>query len=278
MTVSAVNSIHFNRLTREVDLDPVTSHHQRAFKVAQMNNKFMTKPTRRVAAHISAATILVSSFAIAEEYPHAFPRAGTTQLFDNERVTAWEVHWIKDIPQPIHRHRFDMAGVYLRYGPIRVTSPEGVVSPQRPPFEVPRPYFQAKGITHREEVIGFAPDAPERLAIMFDLKEVVVAPVMPKPGLPRAFPRAGAIQAIDNARVTEWDYTWTTGHVVPRHVHDKDSVQVFFQGGTIKFTGADGKVETKIFKFGDTRFISRGTVDAEESIEGSPRAITIELK
>src|SRR5215831_2600859 len=91
----------------------------------------------------------------AEDYPHAFPRAGTTKLFDNERVTAWEVHWLKDVAQPIHRHRYDMAGVYLRYGPIRVTSPDGKVSPDRPPFEVPRPYFQKKGITHKEEATGF---------------------------------------------------------------------------------------------------------------------------
>jgi hypothetical protein len=215
---------------------------------------------------------------VADDYPHAFPRAGAAQLFDNERVTAWEVHWLRDIPQPIHRHRYDMAGVYLRYGPIRVTSPEGVVSPQSPPFAVPRPYFQKKGITHREEVIGFTPDVPERMAIMFDLKEVEVPRVVIPAGMPVAFPREGATQAIDNPRVTEWDYTWTIGHAVPRHMHDKDSVQVFFQGGTIKFTRADGTSETQSFKFGDARFIPRGTIDAEEAIDGSPRAITIELK
>lgn len=214
----------------------------------------------------------------AEEYPHAFPREGTTQLFDNARVTAWRVQWLRNIPQPIHRHQYDMAGVYLRYGPIRVTSPEGVVSPDRPPFEVPRPYFQKKGVTHREEVLGFAPDAPERLAIMFDVKEVSAPPLLPKNGMPTAFPRAGAIKAIDNERVIEWDYTWTAGRAVPTHLHDRDSVQVFFQGGTIKFTNSDGKVETKTFSFGDARFIPAGTIDAEEVVSGSPRAVTIELK
>jgi hypothetical protein len=234
-------------------------------------------PAYGAATLISAISVLVASTSIADEYPHAFPRAGTTQLFDNTRVTAWEVHWLKDIPQPIHRHRYDMAGVYLRYGPIRVTSPEGVVSPERPPFEVPRPYFQAKGVTHREEVIGFAPEAPERLAIMFDLKEVQLPALVSKTVGP-AFPRAGAVKAIDNERVTEWDYTWTNGKVVPTHMHDKDSVQVFYEGGTIKFVGADGKTETKTFKFGDARFIPRGTIDSEEAVDGSPRAITIELK
>jgi hypothetical protein len=223
---------------------------------------------------------LIATFSVAfaaDEYPHAFPRTGTTMLFDNNRITAWEVHWVKDIPQPIHRHRYDMAGVYLRYGPIRVTSPAGVESPQRAPFEVPRPYFQEKGVTHREEAIGFGTDAPERFAIMFDLKDISVAPATPTPGIPTAFPRDGAIKAIDNQRVLEWDYTWTTGKPLSTHVHDKDSVQVFFQGGTIKFTSA-GKVETKTFKFGDARFIPGGTVDSEEAVAGSPRAVTIELK
>jgi len=229
-------------------------------------------------ARLAGLAALVSGAAIAEDYPHAFPRTGTTKLFENERVTAWQVVWKRDVAQPIHRHRYDMAGVYLRYGPIRVTSPDGSVSPQRPPFEVPRPYFQPKNITHREEMIGFVADAPERLAIMFDLKEVAVAPIAPKAGMPTAFPREGAIKAIDNERVTEWDYTWAPGRAVTTHMHDKDSVQVFFEGGTLRFTGADGKIETKAFAFGDTRFIVRGTIDAEEVVEGSPRAITIELK
>ena len=241
------------------------------------------------AQHSSRFAILVIAFSACAwapfgnaadepEYPHAFPRTGVTKLFDNNRVTAWEVHWVKEIPQPIHRHRFDMAGVYLRYGPIRVTRPDGVESPQRPPFEVPRPYFQEKGVTHREEAIGFGPDAPERLAVMFDLKETLVEPIAIRKDLPPAFPREGAKQAIDNARVVEWDHTWIKGKRIATHIHDKDSVQVFFQGGTIKFTGADGKAETKTFKFGDARFIPRGTIDSEEATDGSPRAVTIELK
>jgi hypothetical protein len=154
--------------------------------------------TTKFAIAVACASFALSiTSAAAEEYPHAFPRTGVTQLFDNHRVTAWEVHWQRDATQPIHRHRYDMAGVYLRYGPIRVTSPEGVESPQRPPFEVPRPYFQAKGVTHREEMIGFAPDAPERLAIMFDLKEYLVEPIALPAGMPTAFPREGAIKAID---------------------------------------------------------------------------------
>ena len=226
----------------------------------------------------TALTLALGSTAQAEEFPHAFPRAGTTQLFDNERVTAWEVHWLRDVPQPYHRHRYDMAGVYLRYGPIRVTRLDGTASPQSPPFEVPRPYFQTKGVTHKEEAIGFGPDAPERLAIMFDVKEVQVPALTPKAGLPAAFPRDRAIKAIDNDRVTEWDYTWKSGQKLPTHFYGRDAVQVFFVGGTLKFVDAKGKAETKTFKFGEARFIPRGTTVSEEAIDSAPRAVTIELK
>jgi hypothetical protein len=133
-------------------------------------------------------------------------------------------------------------------------------------------------VTHREEMIGFAADAPQRLAIMFDLKEHLREPVTPPSGVPLAFPREGASKAIDNNRVIEWDHSWRAGQVIPKHVHDKDSVQVFFTGGTIKFTAGQGKAETKTFKSGDARFIAGGTVCIEEAISGTPRAVTIELK
>jgi hypothetical protein len=227
-------------------------------------------------ALVSGACVLLATALIAQTYPHAFPREGAKKLFENERVVAWDVRWPKDVAQPIHRHQYDLAAVYTVYGPIRVTTPDGKVSPLTP-FDVPRPYFQPKGVTHKEEAIGF-PGAPEREAVMFDLKEVSFPPVT-RPGVPTAFPREGAMKpAIDNARVLEWDYTWQTGRPVVQHIHDRDSVEVFFDPGTIRYRTADGKEETKTFKRKDTRWIPRGTVEVEEAIAGTPRAVTIEVK
>ena len=107
------------------------------------------------------------------EKERVFGGVATRVLFENDRVVAWEVVWKKDVAQPIHRHRYDMAAVYLRYGPIRVTSPDGKVNPPGEAFSVPRPFFQPKGVTHKEEAIGFSADAPERMAIMFDLKDAM---------------------------------------------------------------------------------------------------------
>ena len=62
------------------------------------------------------------------------------------------------------------------------------------------------------------------------------------------------------------------------HVHDKDSVEVFVEGGTIRTRMADGREETKTVAFKDARFVPRGQTDTEEAIRGSPRAIIIELR
>jgi len=104
------------------------------------------------------ALLAVSAFTAvsAEEakYPHAYPRSGVTKLFENERGIAWNVNWIEGVEQPYHLHRYDMAGVYLRWGPIRITEIDGNVFPQRPPFEIPFLYFQRKVHAAYRNVVG----------------------------------------------------------------------------------------------------------------------------
>jgi hypothetical protein len=232
---------------------------------------------KALAALLGLCLAGVSAALLAQDYPHAFPRTGVTRLFDNDRITVWEVNWKNGVPQPIHRHRYDMAGVYLRYGRITVTTPDGRAT-TGPPFEVPRPYFQVKDVTHREEAVG-APGDPERLAIMVDLKDLPSPPpIEPQPGLGPWFPHEGARMVLDNPRVRMWDYTWTSGQPVARHVHTSDAVVVFVSGGVLKTTGADGTIETQTVNYKDAPFVPRGRVDTEEAVGGSPRAIVIELK
>ena len=232
------------------------------------------KKSLSIAAFLTVATVV--AVAATAEYPHAYPRKGVTKVFENDRVIIWNVTWLQNVPQPIHRHLYDMAGVFLHYGFINVTTPEGKVSPSGP-FEVPRPYFQKAGITHKEEAVG-KPGDPERMAIMVDLKEPAATGAIEKSDLQPAFPREGAKDAVDNERVREWDYTWVPKKLVPTHVHERDSVEIFVTGGTLRYKDQAGREETKTFAAKDARFIPRGRVDSEESIDGSPRAITIELK
>ena len=244
-----------------------------------MSRLFRSQTLRSVSISVLMAALLITT-ASAEEakYPHAYPREGVTRLFENERGTAWDVHWIEGVEQPWHLHRYDMAGVYLRWGPIRITQIDGKVSPQYPPFEIPFLYFQPRGILHKEEMIGFPENSPERWAIMFDIKDVSKPALTPVDDMPTAFPQQWAEAVIDNDRITHWKHFWQPGFVSPMHLHALDSVQVFFEPGTIRFTSQDDTTETRTFKIGDVRFIPAGTIDSEEAMSGMPGAATIELK
>ena len=231
---------------------------------------------RSMLAAVVTCGLAAAAAPSAQDYPHAFPRTGVTQLFDNARVTVWEVNWIHGVKAPNHRHRYDMAGVYLRYGDITVTRPDGTATSGQT-FEVPRPYFQPKDITHREEAMG-KPGDPERLAIMVDLKDDAVPPFRMTTADPAALPREGAANVLDNARVRLWDYTWKTGAPAARHVHQSDTIEVFVTGGRIRTTAADGTQETHEVAFKTARWVPRGRSDREEAVAGSPRAIIVELK
>lgn len=222
------------------------------------------------------ASALSRGLIFAQTYPHAFPRQGASKLFENERVLVWDATWPIGIDQPIHQHKYDMAGVYLRYGQIKVTSLDGRVTVSQS-FDVPRPLYQGKGVTHKEEAVG-GPGDPERHAIMVDLKEFTPPPFVPQPGLEPAFPREGAKDAIDNARVRIWEYSWPAKKALKEHLHDKDSVEVFVDTGTLVRKIAGAHEESKTVAYGDARFVPRGQVDTEEAVSGQPRAFIIELK
>lgn len=225
---------------------------------------------------VACVCVLHAVVIAAQDYPHAFPRTGTRQILDNARVTVWEVNWPHGVPQPIHRHRYDMAGVYLRFGVITVTTPDGTASNGQP-FEVPRPYFQPKGITHREEAKG-APGDPERLAIMIDLKDRAGVSPPPSGTAPVAFPRDGAKNVLDNERVRMWDVTWRAERSAAAMAYALDAVEVVVTGGTFIVRGADGQDTTRVVAPKDARFIPRGTVESLRASVGSPRTITVEIK
>ena len=215
-----------------------------------------------------------AGFALAQDYPHAFPREGAEKIVENERVIVWEVTWPNGVPHPYHRHRYDMTGVFLRWGPLRVTRLDGTFTLSEVPFEIPRVFFQAKGVTHKEEGIG----TPERHAIMIDMKENVASPSQPRTDIPPALPREGAEEVLDSPRVTVWDVGWPEGQGTPLHVHTRDTVAVFLEGGTIRMRQADGSEEATTYASKDVVFLPAGTAHASSVTSGSPRAMFYELK
>ena len=160
----------------------------------------MTRLTGAALIGLFLATALLS----AQDYPHAYPRESAEQLFENHRVTVWEVVWHDDVPQPYHQHRYDMTGVFLAWAPLRVTRLDGTFTDSEVPFELSNVLLLQKGVTHKEESTG----APDRHAIMIDMKDTSDVQTDTRANIPPAFPRDGAEAALDSARVTVWDVTW----------------------------------------------------------------------
>jgi quercetin dioxygenase-like cupin family protein len=215
---------------------------------------------------------LLLFFPQVSELPHAFPREGARQIFDNERVTIWDVTWIQGKPSPMHRHKYDLVGVYLVGSPIRVTMPDG--TSRESTVEEGFVLFQPKGVTHIEE--GLDKDNP-RHAILIDLKDSKVPPIPNASGFPLAFPRDGAVKRLENERIVIWEYRWTP-EPTPMHFHDKDVVVVVMEGGEIESSTPDGKSRVSRVARGEASFTAGNRVHTERLASGNARAILVELK
>ena len=230
----------------------------------------------KTAIALLVGAVLVSSTgpSFTQEYPHAFPRSGAIKVLENERVFAWEVVWPNGAPQPYHRHRYDMTGVFLRWGPLRVTRLDGTYTESLEAFEIPWVFFQGKGVTHKEEGIG----EPERHAIMIDLKEYTPTKLEARTDILPAFPLAGAEKVLDNPRVSVWSLDMQPGQTIPMHFHDRDVVWVFLEGGTLLSIGENGQEDRTTWAYKDVRFLPRGQAHSVEVVDGSPRVMLYELE
>jgi hypothetical protein len=204
--------------------------------------------------------------------PPPFPRAGATQLLDNDRVTVWDVVWPKGQPTALHRHPYALAGVYLQPGTRVITDAGG--SKRNVSNEAGGVTFQLKGLTHVEE----GTSDPPLHAIMIELKQDAPVGDDPSADLPPAFPREGAKQLLDNDRVRVWDYAFTLHRVGPLHRHVRDAVAVWLEGGKLKTTSREGSSSVNTQTKFTATYSRRGNVHTEEAIEGAPHAYVFELK
>ena len=61
--------------------------------------------------------------------PPAYPRPGATKILDNPDVQVWNIAWLKGQPSPLHKHIYDLTGVYYEPGDRMIISPEGAKRP-----------------------------------------------------------------------------------------------------------------------------------------------------
>ncbi len=196
------------------------------------------------------ASVLV--FLLQAPLPPAYPRPGATKQFENNRVVVWDIAWLKQ-QYPLHRHIYDLAGVYYSPGDRMIVSTDGTRRPVS--TKAWDTAFQLRGVTHVEEGTS---DVPLR-AVFVEMKEGAPSGQMAQATTSPAFPQGGATQFLDNERVTAWELT---PQVAPApHRHLRDAV-------VMSFTGSVPHVS----------FVPQGTSHADDGTGSADRAYVYELK
>jgi len=185
--------------------------------------------------------------------PPGYPRPGASKLFENDRVVVWNITWLKQ-QYPLHRHVYDLVGVYYSPGDRLIISPEGT---RRPVSTMAwDTAFQLKGVTHIEEGTS---DEPLR-AVFVELKDPQALGVADTATTPPPFPAGAGKQLRDNERSIVWEFV-PPSNAASAHRHQRDAVVVAFKGQTPQVW-----------------FTTRGTVHRDEGAAGADRMYVFELK
>ncbi|HZT75589.1 MAG TPA: hypothetical protein VFA27_02965 [Vicinamibacterales bacterium] len=191
------------------------------------------------------------------DLPPAYPRAGAIKILDNARVQVWNIAWLKGQPSPLHRHIYDLIGLYYEPGDRMIISPEGDKRPVS--TKAGQPIFQRRGVTHIEEGTS---EKPLR-AVFVELKEGAPSGTVipPGEGEPPPLANIGLKQLLDSERGTIWAYSYGFGMDGPRHKHTRDAVVMWITDGTVH-----------------VQWVPAGTIHAEEEIGVISEATIFELK
>jgi hypothetical protein len=211
--------------------------------------------------------VAVAAQAASVDYPPAFPRPGITKVLENERVIIWQgLHGALGIPTDLHRHVYDVVGVFLDDGRIRAILPDGTVRDGNP-FTRGHAVFSPKGIVHVEEGL-------------MDGTRVVGIELKDRPVQEATNDAISTVESqvrVDNASVVIRDHTWG---VVParRDGRGRDVVLIPFQSGIVRRVKPDGSSETQRLVFGEVIYRPHEAMQIESVLAGRPRAIVVELK
>src|SRR5438477_1292727 len=171
---------------------------------------------------VAAALLSVLIQTPAADLPPAYPRAGAVKILDNDRVQVWNIAWLKGQPSPLHRHIYDLIGVYYEPGDRIITSPEGAKRPVS--TKAGEIIFQRAGVTHIEEGVS---DAPLRAAFV-EMKQTGSYGTAAGGGGAPAFSGEGGTQKLDNERVTAWEFAQRPA--ASPHRHTRDTVVIDIDG------------------------------------------------
>jgi hypothetical protein len=186
--------------------------------------------------------------------PPPYLRAGTTKLFENDRVIVWNVTWLRQA-YPVHRHVYDYTGVYYTNGERIIVSEQGVRS--RTSSVAWDTFFFRRGVTHSEEG---ASEEPLR-GVFVEFKEPNALGVADTNASATSFPDAPGKKVRESDRVLIWEFVPAPGSSPSPHHHARDAV-------VVSFTNMRPRVS----------FVTRGTVHLDEQTAGAERAYVFEIK
>jgi quercetin dioxygenase-like cupin family protein len=183
------------------------------------------------------------------------------------------VTWAPGDGNLIHDHERDFVTVYLDGGSVRTTSADGTSRVET--CEPGDLVFEGQGTAAAERNVS---ESDSVRAVVIDLKDTPVTPLLNTSGYPKAFPRPGVRIAFENDRVVVWNYTWIPEMPTPTHFHDKYVVVVYLEDGELESRTPDGNSVVNEVWFGRTTAIPRNRVHSEELVSGRARAIILEMK
>jgi len=208
----------------------------------------------RIASLIVVLCVLVQGQAQAQEQlPPPYPRPGVNKVFENEDLVAWNITWLKQA-YPIHRHRYDMVGMYYSDGDRVIVSTEGARRPVH--TEAWTPIYQFAGVTHSEEG---ASDEPLH-ALFVEIKRKAMFGKVSGTGVP--FPVGNPTQRLDNDYATIWEYAPGNEPPTQLHRHPYETMILSFD--------AQSRPTVK--------HVTAGTAHQSDAQPGGVRTYVIELK
>jgi hypothetical protein len=200
-----------------------------------------------------------------------FAETDSTQI-NNDRVKVWSTMIGPEHPFPTKSFEKDTILLFLTRGKVR-TQPTG----NRATVAVFKPgdaLYISKGTEETNELVSATPVQ----LIAVELQDSPSPHYVNSAGLPLAFPRLGAIKALENDRVVIWNYTFRFGARTRLHFHDKDAVVVYRYDGSIASITPDGKTVVNDDKANTARFNKGGRTHYEKLVKGRESIIIVELK
>lgn len=221
----------------------------------------------------SAGVVLAMAMVGAQTYPPPYPRTNATKLFETSQFVVWRMVWPKGQPTAMHKHVHDQVGTYYATGGRKITGLDGTARDAMTP--VGNLSTTKAGTTHIEEGTT---DPPLQAVFMELLHEGPSGGPEQSSAVPPIFPRDGATQTLDDARVIVWDATWRPGASSGLVRYPRNTVTVWLGAGVLKITSANGAAASLTLASGDTRYSEAGTTERIDVVSGTPRGMVFEFK